>query len=148
MSSTGRIYTSRHVMFNEEDFIFKQGSLNLKQPKQVIIGLSSISLPSTELNTWQQDISNSSTYSSISRFNETISDSFTGSSTDSGHQYNVGIQSEENQAPESCGNVAIDITKRGYQPVSDDNQLQVVLDLPPPNISTVHGQKASQEHIM
>lgn len=34
LSSTGKIYISRHVIFNEEDFPFSRGFLNHKQPQQ------------------------------------------------------------------------------------------------------------------
>lgn len=51
MSSTGRLYISRHVVFNEDEFPFRHGFLNTKQPKQIVPNLSNLPcLPLADIN--------------------------------------------------------------------------------------------------
>lgn len=50
MSSTSRIYISRHVVFNEQDFPFKFSFLNTNQSEQTLTHL-----PAFPLTNWQQE---------------------------------------------------------------------------------------------
>jgi len=39
LNSTGKIYTSRHVLFNEKEFSFANGLLNTKAVSTPVLGL-------------------------------------------------------------------------------------------------------------
>lgn len=126
LSSIGRIYISRYVVFNENKFPFKQGFLNTKQAEQIVTSPSSMySLSTVEFPLEQQENCTSSfpNGSACSSNKESIQgpDSSTNFSSHSPTQFDQNVE-----VVTTC----VGASGTGYIPVSDEGQLEIDLDLP------------------
>lgn len=129
LSSTGRLYISRHVIFNKDDFPFKETFLNTRKEEQPISSSSPL-LSTMDFLTWQSH-TDTNTHNSYS---------FNDESLDNG---------ESSLSPPSCDNPSPSQpqeTKQSkeYIPVTDISQLEVQLDIPETQQSLADGAQPEQ----
>lgn len=128
VSSTGRIYISHHVIFNEKDFSFKDGFLNARRNEEYVLTNITNSLSLSDFVVVQDMEHNSpcnvSSNSGVDGSRRTNSDTSHASSSES-----VSAYRGEQIADSSLNDYAHSPDGRHNEGTSDD-QLEIVPDLP------------------